>query len=454
MILVVVMVVAVGCGRDEACAGADGVQALYEQGLFYAESGDSPRALDCYGRALLEMTPECNPELQAEIHSRIMRLYENQSLYRQALNHGRAALALVSAAADTAAVIRMLTVVGTYYHRLEQQDSAETAFNRARSLSGIYGDSSLMDRADLELLKFEIAAKRYASADSLLSHNCRLASVTPENEDVREAVKACYFFSTEQWDSCIAYSERRIATGNAYGRMFGHNGLAESYMRLNQPQKAMLHMEEYHRLLDSMRLAENQAMMLNAEANYNYSLRERENQQLKLRAIERERIIVLLIGGVLVVVAVCVWLVSRQRTRILRLTLDRERIARLLNELQTREQRPADEKALRESDIVKKVMHLIDCPTGDSLTDAEWEALLRAVDSAYPDFTARLTALELTRKEMRVSALVKLGLGQKAIAVVTGSRENSVGMIRNRLSRRLNAEKPSAKLWDEFIHSL
>ena len=135
VIVIVAAVVAGGCGRGEAWGDPEISRALYEEGLGYAESGDSPRALDCYGRALLALKPEHEPELQAEIHSRMMRLYENQSLYLQALNHGCAALGLIRVAADTASEISMLTAVGTYYHRLEQQDSAETVFNRARSLA-------------------------------------------------------------------------------------------------------------------------------------------------------------------------------------------------------------------------------------------------------------------------------------------------------------------------------
>jgi len=125
---------------------------------------------------------------------------------------------------------------------------------------------------------------RYAGADSILRQHFP-THIYHNEKYTRNAILTSYYLEIEQWDSCMYYANLVLSgDGSPYSQMFGHADMAKSYLGLNRPDLALPHMKIYHRMLDSLRREENQALSLRVEAAYDYSLRERDNIELQAAA--------------------------------------------------------------------------------------------------------------------------------------------------------------------------
>lgn len=353
---------------------------------------------------------------------------------------------------------------------MEKSDSAEKSFVMAKEMANVYGDKALSDNLELEYVYLSIKSGDFYRADSILKSLGPVSTVLSTEEDVRNAVLACLYLNREEWDSCIYYSNLRVESGTPYGRMFGHNGLAQCYLHLKNPEKAIEHIEAYHHLLDSLRLTENRELMLRTESSYNYSLHERENIELQAEGDRLRRTIFALIALLSIFLSLGMIIYYRQRFRTYRMELEKLRMEKTMGvledenrklgmesmELRSEMKKLAEARADRElsaQDATSRIKSLLEGSRVEKMTDSDWSSLEEALDVTLPGFCTRLRTLGLTEREYRVSLLARLDLGNKSISVLIGASAHGVGMARLRLSRRYGKGDRSAD-WDEFLRSL
>ncbi len=444
-------------------------EAFYYAGRVYSDMGDYPRALDYFGRALLAMSSDENIGFQACIHARMRDLYLSQFFYTQALNHAQTYKTLTAIKNDTSSVIEALKKIGQIYMYMEKSDSAEKSFVMAKEMANVYGDKALSDNLELEYVYLSIKSGDFYRADSILRSLGPISTVLSTEEDVRNAVLACLYLNREEWDSCIYYSNLRVESGTPYGRMFGHNGLAQCYLHLKNPEKAIEHIEAYHHLLDSLRLTENRELMLRTESSYNYSLHERENIELQAEGDRLRRTIFALIALLSIFLSLGLIIYYRQRSRTYRMELEKLRMEKTMDELEDENRKLGREsielrsemkklveartdRELSAQEAILRIKSLLEGSRVDKMTDPDWSSLEEALDEVLPGFCTRLRALGLTEREYRVSLLARLDLGNKSISVLIGASAHGVGMARLRLSRKYGKGDRSAD-WDEFLRS-
>lgn len=428
-------------------------EALYYAGRVFSDMGDFPRALDYFGRALVATPPGRNLRRSAIIHDQMRSLYARQFLYDRELSHARASLDLAVQSGDTFSIIQGWTIVAGAYQSLRKPDSAAVNYRRAALLAEEYGDSQTTDNLNLQLIRFYSEIDSFDRADSILRYHFPTHIYYDEVLN-RNSILSGYYLERQQWDSCMYYANMEIACERPYSRMFGHDCLAEYYTAHNKPESALVHMNIYHRMLDSLRRVENQALMLRVDAAYNYSLRERDAERLAAENARRRMWIVILASCALIIAAVAALLLYRQRLRQLELTRELERVRLIIASNERLEHRISSERSLMESGIVRKIRYIIDHPVGSGMVDAEWADLRDVISREHPGFLPALAPLSLSQTELRVSMLIKIGVSQKAIGVLLDQSGQSIGMIRLRLAQRHLNPKARSSDWNAYILSL
>ncbi len=445
-------------------------EAFYYAGRVYSDMGDYPRALDYFGRALAAMPPGHNLRRQAIIHDQMRWIYGSQFLYAKELEHARASLDIALQTNDTVGIIQGWSIVGGALLSLHEPDSAAVCYRNAWHFAEAFGDPHRCDKLRLQLINFFYETGRYASADSILRHHFP-THIYHNEKYTRNAILTSYYLEIEQWDSCMYYANLVLSgDGSPYSQMFGHAGMAKSYLGLNRPDLALPHMKIYHRMLDSLRREENQALSLRVEASYDYSLRERDNIELQAAAERLRRTIFALIALAVGLFGVGLGVYYRQRSRVYRMEFEKLRLEKIMDELEAENRKLGQEsselrsemkslmeactdRGLSATDANTRIKTLLDPSRFEKMTAADWASLEEALDVVLPGFCSRLRALNLSEREYRVSILARLGLGNKSISVFIGGSSYGVGMVRIRLSRKHGKGDRSAD-WDEFLKTL
>lgn len=445
-------------------------EAFYYAGRVYSDMGDYPRALDYFGRALAAMSPGRNSVRQSIIHDQMRSIYGSQFLYAEELEHARASLDIALHTNDTVGLIQGWSIVGGALLSLHKPDSAAACYRNAWQLAEAFGDPHRCDKLRLQLINFFYETGRYASADSILRHHFP-THIYHNEKYTRNAILTSYYLEIEQWDSCMYYANLVLSgDGSPYSQMFGHGGMAKSYLGLNRPDLALPHMKIYHRMLDSLRREENQALSLRVEAAYDYSLRERDNIELQVAGDRLRRTVFALMALVVGLLGFGWGIYYRQRSRANSVELEKLRMEKAMGvledenrklgmesmELRSEMKKLAEARADRElsaQDATSRIKSLLEGSRMEKMTDSDWSSLEEALDVTLPGFCTRLRTLGLTEREYRVSLLARLDLGNKSISVLIGASAHGVGMARLRLSRRYGKGDRSAD-WDEFLRSL
>lgn len=444
-------------------------EAFYYAGRVYSDMGDYPRALDYFGRALAAMPPGRNSVRQSIIHDQMRSIYGFQFLYSKELEHARASLDIALQTNDTVGIIQGWSILGGALLSQHKPDSAAVCYHNAWRVAEAFGDPHRCDKLRLQLINFFYETGRYASADSILRHH--FPTRIYHNEKYSKiAILASYYLDIEQWDSCMYYANLAIASDRPYSRMFGHADMAKSYLGLNRPDLALPHMKIYHRMLDSLRREENQALSLRVEAAYDYSLRERDNIELQAAAERLHRTIFALIALAVGLSGAGLGIYYRQRSWVYRMGFEKLRLEKIMDELEAENRKlglesselRSEMKSLMEActdhglsatDANARIKTLLDPSRFEKMTAADWASLEEALEVVIPGFCSRLRALNLSEREYRVSILARLGLGNKSISVFIGGSSYGVGMVRIRLSRKHGKGERSAD-WDEFLKTL
>ncbi len=87
--------------------------------------------------------------------------------------------------------------------------------------------------------------------------------------------------------------------------------------------------------------------------------------------------------------------------------------------------------------------------------NAEYQTLLKALNTAYDRFTYRLQELypQISNDELWVCCMLKTGLSSKRICSISAYHPNTLSMARMRLYKKIFKKDGSSKDLDKFIHS-
>lgn len=324
------------------------------------------------------------------------------------------------------------------------------------------------------------------------------------------AIAADIYNKVGKEDSAVILYNKLYALDDVYAKYSASKRLGHYYLEHKNMAKAAIFLDEYDRYTDSIQAIIQTETVAKIDAVYNYNIREEENERLK-EEITTDRFIIT-VAAVLVIAAILAVLALIQYSKKKRLAerMKHENEKRYLNSLYEQSSKfisdnnskiealkqelaasasknmslaaalKAKEKqlsnlnmmaeirtknrelaaaGLENSDIRTKIFTLLNDNTANDfdkkLSTEDWQSLDKEVNSHYPEFKERLSALcRISDIEYRVCLLLKVGVSPKDIATLTIKTKSAISVMRKRLYFKAFGKVEAPEKWDEFILSL
>lgn len=263
--------------------------------------------------------------------------------------------------------------------------------------------------------------------------------------------KAHTYLKMEKYDSAIYYYNKTIYSTNLYTRASCYNGLAEAYYAKGDSKKAFLLMNTFNKYRDTIENQTKTAAVVEVQNIYQHGKAKEQIQRLLLE--KKEQTIAFYNWGLLSFILLLLlsgsFFIYRSRNKKELLEKSRMLLEQENKLIKMREK----ESQLRE-DFFKKLnklnkipsLGLVNTKNKDSLsddvvrislTDRDWDELIRNIDVAYDHFTDRLKReySNLTLQEIHLCCLVKIKVARNDLANIFCITPQSVKTTKYRIKK-------------------
>jgi len=376
-------------------------------------------------------------------------LYLNESLCDSAIKVHQKALSFSKILNDSSYVTHALRNLAISYSGDGKQDSA--LINYYLALKVI----PKSDTATLIALYNEMGGVyeklgRYAQAINAVD-KALVFDTSIDEPFYSYVVKAHIYLRMEKYDSAIYYYNATLHSPNLYTRASSYNGLAEAYYAKGDSKKAFLLMNTFNKYRDTIENQTKTAAVIEAQNIYQHGKSKEQIQRLLLE--KKEQTIAFYHWGLLSFILLLLlsgsFFIYRSRNKKELLEKSRMLLEQENKLIKMREK----ESQLRE-DFFKKLnklnkipsLGLINTKNKDSLsddvvrislTDRDWDELIRNLDVAYDHFTDRLKREypNLTLQEIHLCCLVKIKVARNDLANIFCITPQSVKTTKYRIKK-------------------
>lgn len=470
-------------------------------GLTYMEQSYYDLALEAYLASLAgfqKVTPN-DPGRKATLYNNIASVYGRMGDYDAARDYYEQALAIATDRKDTNSISMLNNNLGIALEKLDEDDKALECFEKSyegyNALNQTFGLSKVLSSMGSWYARHSEIIRAESLYYEALGHAHAMNSDF-EIADGHFRLSELYY-RTERFADAIKHGEKAMSMfsgSNALLPMAAvHERLSESYEKAGNSDKALFHHREFKRFQDSIYNAEKARSVDELRIQFGTRLKDEEISQLKLKdEVARWRNMGL-IGIILVLVLLGLVIVFRQRAVIRKekelKAKDREMhaaqkalAAAELRNAEIREEQLQEQLAHKSKEITTLAMNIVRRNDLLETLDKELKSLRKTVkddeegrikdlsllvaqnlslekerkefqlfiQEAQQDFFRKLESQypELTAKEKRLCAMIKLGLSSKEIAAIFNINTSSVEVSRYRLRKKLNIDKQGLK---EFL---
>ncbi|SHF25889.1 Tetratricopeptide repeat-containing protein [Bacteroides luti] len=263
--------------------------------------------------------------------------------------------------------------------------------------------------------------------------------------------KAHTYLKMEKYDSAIYYYNKTIYSTNLYTRASCYNGLAEAYYAKGNSKKAFLLMNTFNKYRDTIENQTKTAAVVEVQNIYQHGKAKEQIQRLLLE--KKEQTIAFYHWGLLSFILLLLlsgsFFIYRSRNK--KELLEK---SRMLLEQENKLIRMREKESQLREDFFKKLNKLNKIPSlglnnaknkeslSDdvvriSLTDRDWDELIRNIDVAYDHFTDRLKREypNLTLQEIHLCCLVKIKVARNDLANIFCITPQSVKTTKYRIKK-------------------
>ena len=473
----------------------------YYAGRIYSDLEDAPQAMN-YFQKVLESEPK--DSLAALAHSQMGSLLLRQRMVTAAMEHVQAAYQYDVQQADTTGMIFDLRDLGnTFRCTKDEVDSCLTYYEEALRLATEQGDTLMQEELKGSIAVYLIQTDSLQAAWKLL----RPLLVGIDQRDASSAstlrsMAAEYYLKTGNADSACIFFEQLTESGTLYAKQEAYHQLAKHSLAKGDLRRATELLRNYEKYTDSIAITMQAEALSQADALFNYRLREQENQRLTKTMTKTKTIATAAIGLLLLCGFTMLFLHERnKRKRIaqqlhiermkelqeqqykrslaymeenekkmkeleeqmekagqentqLRKTIQKLKYANELASIQMQEHQQAD-KQVKSSSIYQRIQIRLNNKESIGMNDKIWKELEEVVEQAYNGFLKRVEDLcPLNWQERNLCLLIKAGFSPSNIAILTAHSKQSISSTRSRLYERTFIEKGTPSQWDEFILSI
>ncbi len=452
---------------------------LNDLGISYYTKGDYNQALDYYLMAK-------NKALDFGMENRVVRLLNNIIGVYTMLNKNDKAFEMAQEAIEIASITKdpvdlktAFNAMGYVHMKTDNLDSAiiysEKALIAAREADDFYSLSwQYLDQGDIYALKNENkkALSAYNNALSLLERDN-----ISEDADIIRMKMAEIYLDENQYDSALLFARQSYQSGLTSGSKWplykASELMANTYVRLNEPEKASQHFQNALAYKDSINNDKTQQQFADQRVKLETLEKVKTIDSLKKQAqidqLQRERLTILIIA--LLIVSLLVFFLLRQRFKskqriqeeinsqleaavqkanedLNTQTLHMMHMNNALTELETELKSTPQEKMTHQVQQVLKKINL------SKNQQRDWEEFDKYFGHVHNHFFEHLASIsdKLTLHEKRICALIKMNLSNHEIATLLNIETKSVKMVKYRIKKKLDLDKDTDLT--RFIHEL
>lgn len=480
-------------------------EAYYYAGRVYRDLEDAPQALDYFEKAIDALPINEGYQLKSKIYSQMGTLFLYQKTYDEALKMFKEAQKCDIALKDSANMVFNLRDIADSYRCIDQNDSSIYYFQKAYNLAEVQGNQKLMAIVQNQMASLYSNLGKYDLARKLLQPSLDTLDIHSKSGIFSIASKL--YHRMGYIDSASYYYNELLKCGTIYAKQTAHKGLAKIAILHDNPQKALLHLNQYIQYTDFIHQITDTENVRRLNSLYNYQLREKENNRLKIENKEKQNLIIYIISiGLFIIASLFAYLQRNKRKKqLLKIQLknlrqlkeeqykksslfieeNKRKIEELEQKLQEADQtnhilrtqlkeqieltlytnkqaeieltrRKQSNSTLLESEIYKYIQKQLTTKTNKKLlSNNDWKELEKVINNTYEGFSKNLrNYYDLNEHEYSVCLLIKINIPPIDIAKLTNHSKEAITSTRRRLYEKVFGKKGSPKDWDEFILSL
>lgn len=480
-------------------------EAYYYAGRVYRDLEDAPQALDYFEKAIDALPINEGYQLKSKIYSQMGTLFLYQKTYDEALKMFKEAQKCDIALKDSANMVFNLRDIADSYRCIDQNDSSIYYFQKAYNLAEVQGNQKLMAMVQNQMASLYSNLGKYDLARKLLQSSLDTLDIHSKSGIFSIASKL--YHRMGYIDSASYYYNELLKCGTIYAKQTAHKGLAKIAILHDNPQKALLHLNQYIQYTDFIHQITDTENVRRLNSLYNYQLREKENNRLKIENKEKQNLIIYIISiGLFIIASLFAYLQRNKRKKqLLKIQLknlrqlkeeqykksslfieeNKRKIEELEQKLQEADQtnhilrtqlkeqieltlytnkqaeieltrRKQSNSTLLESEIYKYIQKQLTTKTNKKLlSNNDWKELEKVINNTYEGFSKNLrNYYDLNEHEYSVCLLIKINIPPIDIAKLTNHSKEAITSTRRRLYEKVFGKKGSPKDWDEFILSL
>lgn len=475
----------------------DKQRAYYLLGCSFRDWGESPSAIEAFGKALTVSSEEKEPLLQARIYGQMADVFVKQRLPYRALKSLRTAYELSMQAKDTLSAAIFLGSCSSCYEMLSDNKSLLKVCSEARQLLLNMRQIKMAAMYGCTMSVAFLKEKQLEKARECLVFYEREAGVFDKNGNVNKGLemyyfdKGEYFLCVNQLDSAEYYF-RKTLTNREDGdcQEAGHRGLYLLYKKVGNKDSLAKYADLAYQINNKRILDLSSREIQNMQQLYNYT----RNQEIAKQEQKRSGrltnwIIGLLLGLVVCILAIGLYynkvktkrklerreyekkleslIVAKQKQKLLldnqieRMTEETNRQIEVLSgqlaayqdeKNMSDTQRKEDE--LQASVICQK-FHQVGAGL-ESLDQDDWKELETLLFTEYPSFKTKMTAnrQNMMPDDYQVCLLSRLSFAPYEIGNILNLKSSNVTMKRKRLLKILFDKEGNAKTFDKLLQTL
>lgn len=437
-------------------------------GTIHGSRGEYTEALEIFLQvselARGDLLPESQrPARLSKVLTNISNVYSVMGNHERALEFAKEGLHIKKDMGDVVTTGISLIVIGDIFKNIGAYDSALHYYNKSielappnfpRYIPNILEARQSMSGAYAEMGDLEKAIRVLSASMEL-----RLAN---ENYKLGDAfnLMALYHHQLGQLDSSIYYSRKalEIAVADNYKptSKAATKRLSSAFHELGQYDSAYHYQALHHEFSDSIFNSSTLRKYNNLRIELETSEKQREIEVLeKQRVIDRKNrslLIVSIIAILILSTALAIYLIYRHRNKQLVLKNEVEKgemalqqqtlhMINLNNHIAEIE---SGLKSMKKQEVVggKDLQSLLNNIFLNRSFEKEWEQLEMHFSKIHPNFNSQLMKRHdnLTQRERRLLALIKLDLNTREISGILSIEQRSVVMSRYRLKQKLGLE--------------
>lgn len=417
-------------------------RAAYLLGCSYRDEGDAVLAMESYHKAAecCDTTKaDADFRLMSRIYGQMSAIYRQQLAPRQEMDCLRSAVSLAGKAGDSVAAAIYYLNIGSTYERLGNRDSLLIVLRNADKLCRRICRPDLSAGAMEAVAYYSLMSGRISEAAEALARYERDSGLFA-GDSIRRGYEAYHYCKglclLRQGDTSGAIRHFRLLqarTANIYDKELAFRGLVEAYGALRDVDSVVRYSRLASDAADTSRVRDAAEAVHKAERLYNYRRISRRADDSADEAWRyRLTLAATALLGLLAGAVGCRLLMHQRRL----LAQSRESLGRYKAE-ETREAAARREQELLASGPVRALRDTL--AEGKTPSEGEWSTVAAAVAEHQPALWRKLNSAEadLTRQELRITLLTRLGFPPAGIAQLVCVSRQRVSNVRSILNTKL-----------------